>query len=76
MYMENKITVAPLAALTTNMWKFRTLVAAIKFNIFDVLQDFHELNEIAHELKLKTDPLERLLNALVAMELVEKKENS
>ncbi len=74
--MENKITIAPLSSITTSMWKFRTLTAGIKLNVFDVIQDVHNIKEIADELKLKIDALERLLNALVAMELLEKKEDS
>ena len=74
--MENKITIAPLSSITTSMWKFRTLAAGIKLNVFDVIQDVHNIKEIADELKLKIDALERLLNALVAMELLEKKEDS
>lgn len=74
--MEDKITIEPISSLTTNMWKFRVLAAAIKLNVFDVTQNIHDVNEIAKELKLKMDPLERLLNALVAMELLEKKEDS
>lgn len=74
--MKNITTIEPLAALTTNMWKFRTLAATIKLNIFDVVEDTHNLEEIAKKLELEIDPLERLLNALVAMELLEKKENS
>lgn len=74
--MKNITTIEPLAALTTNMWKFRTLAATIKLNVFDVVEDTHNLEEIANKLELELDPLERLLNALVAMELLEKKENS
>jgi len=74
--MENKINIAPLAELTTSLWKFRTLVAAIKLNIFDTVKNNSEPEEIARELKLKTEPLERLLNALVAMDLVEKNDNN
>ncbi len=74
--MENKITIAPLSSITTSMWKFRTLAAGIKLNVFDVIQNIHNIKEIADELKLKKDAIERLLNALVAMELLEKKEDS
>lgn len=74
--MENEITIAPLSSITTSMWKFRTLAAGIKLNVFDVIQNIHNTNEIADELKLKIDALERLLNALVAMELLGKKEDS
>lgn len=74
--MKKITTVEPLASLTTNMWKFRVLAASLKLNVFDVVQDVHGLKEITHELKLEIDPLERLLNALVAMELLEKKEDS
>lgn len=74
--MENKITLEPLSSITTSMWKFRTLTAGIKLNVFDVIQDIHSIKEIADELKLKIDSLERLLNALVAMELLEKKGDS
>jgi len=74
--MKNIITIEPIASLTTNMWKFRILVAAIKLNVFDVVENINGLKEIAHELELEMDPLERLLNALVAMELLEKKEDS
>ena len=74
--MEHQITIAPLSSMTTSMWKFRTLAAGIKLNVFDVIQNIHSIKEIADELKLKIDALERLLNALVAMELLEKKEDS
>jgi len=74
--MRNLITIEPLTLLTTNMLKFRTLISAIKLNIFDVVQNVHDLKEIAGELELEIDPLERLLNALVSMELLEKNEDS
>ena len=74
--MKKIITIEPLASLTTNMWKFRVLVASLKLNVFDAVQDVHGINEIASELELGIDPLEKLLNALVAMELLEKNENS
>jgi cyclopropane fatty-acyl-phospholipid synthase-like methyltransferase len=74
--MKNIITVEPISALTTNMWKFRILAAAIKLNVFDAVQNIHGIKEIAEELELEVDPLERLLNALVAMELLEKEEYS
>lgn len=74
--MKNIITIEPIASLTTNIWKFRILAAAIKLNVFDVVENINGLKEIAHELELEIDPLERLLNALVAMELLQKKEDS
>src|SRR5665648_220584 len=74
--MKNIITIEPISALTTNMWKFRILAAAIKLNVFDAVQNIHGIKEIAEELELEMDPLERLLNALVAMELLEKKGDS
>lgn len=74
--MKNIITIEPIAALTTNMWKFRILAAAIKLNVFDVVQNIPDLEEITVKLELERDPLERLLNALVAMELLEKEEDS
>lgn len=74
--MKNIITVEPLATLTTNMWKFRILAAAVKLRVFDVVENIHSLKGIAEELELEMDPAERLLNALVAMELLEKKEDS
>lgn len=73
--MKNILTIEPISALTTSMWKFRILTAAIKLNVFDVVQNIPDLKEIAGELELEMDPLERLLNALVAMELLEKKED-
>lgn len=74
--MKNEIIIEPISALTTNIWKFRIVVTAIKLNVFDVTQNTHKLKELSEELELNLNPLERLLNALVAMELLEKKENS
>ena len=74
--MKNKITIEPISSITTNLWKFRILAAAIKLGAFDVIENVHNIKDIANELALKTDPLKRLLNALVAMELLDKKENS
>ncbi|MGZ7049504.1 MAG: methyltransferase, partial [Methanobacterium sp.] len=75
-HMKDKVTIEPISALTTNMWKVRILEAAIKLDIFDQVQNTHELTDIAEELDLELDPLERLLNGLVAMELLQKKEDS
>ena len=74
--MNNKITIEPISSMTTNLWKFRVLAAAVKLGVFDVVENVHSIKDIADELALKTDPLERLLNALVAMEMLDKKENS
>lgn len=74
--MDNKITIEPISLITTNLWKFRILSVAIKLNVFDVLENSHEIKIIADKLKVNTDSLERLLNALVAMDLLEKKDNS
>lgn len=75
--MENKpISIEPLASLTTNMWKLRTLSAALKLDVFDVMENIHDIYEISSKLEIEVDPLERLLNVLVAMELLEKKDKS
>lgn len=74
--MENKITIEPISSITTNLWKFRVLSAAIKLNVFDILEDVQDIKEIADELKINIDSLQRLLNALVAMDFLEKKDES
>ena len=74
--MENKITIEPISSITTSMWKFRTLVAGVKLNIFEFTKEKATADKVAEKLNINIDPAERLLNALVAMELIEKKDNS
>ena len=74
--MPNKITNEPITKLTTGLWQFRVLVAGLKLDIFSVVSKPRTVKDIAKKLKIKADPAERLLNALVAMELLEKKGNS
>lgn len=74
--MPNKITNEPIAKLTTSLWAFRVLVAGLKLNIFSIVAKSGAVKDITKELKIETDPAERLLNALVAMELLEKKGSS
>lgn len=73
--MAKEITQEMLAKLTTNMWVFRTLVAGVKLNIFEYVKEKSTAKEVAEKLNINIDPAERLLNALVAMELIEKKDN-
>ena len=70
--MTKEITQEPLAKLTTSMWEFRTLVASIKLNIFECIKEKSTAREVTEKLNINVDPAERLLNALVAMELLEK----
>jgi 3-hydroxy-5-methyl-1-naphthoate 3-O-methyltransferase len=69
-------SIEPLAKLTTSMWQFRILAAALKLNVFSIIKEQHSIADIAKEIKTDEDPVERLLNALVAMELIEKKDET
>ena len=73
--MDNEITIEPISSITTSLWTFRVLTAAVKLNVFNVVEQIQDVKKISDELKLELDPLERLLNTLVAMELLEKKAN-
>ncbi len=72
--MKDKITTEPISSLANNLWKFRTLVAAIKLNIFDLTEEKINILQASEKLKVNTDWIERLLNALVAMEFLEKED--
>ncbi len=74
--MDKEITQKPLAKLTTNMWAFRTLVASIKLDVFEYIKEDSTAEEVAKKLNINVNPVERLLNALVAMDLVEKRGRS
>ena len=57
-------------------WKTCTLHAAVKLDVFTHLgQERLSSEALADKLQAAPDAVERLLNALVAMELLAKKEN-
>ncbi|MFA6422302.1 MAG: methyltransferase [Candidatus Buchananbacteria bacterium] len=74
--MDDQITPEPLKKLTTSMWAFWTLLAGVKLNIFEYTMEKSTAEEVANKLNIDADPAERLLNALVAMELIEKQDDS
>jgi len=65
-----------LLGLSGHYWKTCTLHASVKLDIFTTIGDSVMTGQmIAEKINADTEATERLLNALVAMELLEKKDN-
>ena len=65
-----------LLGLSGHYWKTCTLHASVKLDIFTTIGDSAMTGEmIAEKINTDTEATERLLNALVAMELLGKKDN-
>jgi len=72
--MNDKITREPIMKIMHGLWSFRTLYAATDLEIFTkVSQGKNTAEKIAEDLETKEDAIERLLNACVALDLLEKK---
>ena len=66
---------APLISLATSYWNSATLLAAVKLSVFDVIsQGLHAPEEISEKIGADEGATEALLIALIALELVERRE--
>lgn len=70
---EEKITPEPIMKMIWGMWSFRTLYAAVDLEIFTKIDNGLNTSEkIAIELDTKNETVERILNACVTLELLNK----
>ena len=71
--MTEDITPEPLMKIASSHWTKKTLFLGVKLEIFSKIDKGNNTAEdIAKELDTKTDYIERLLNALVSLEFLEK----
>jgi 3-hydroxy-5-methyl-1-naphthoate 3-O-methyltransferase len=74
---KDKITPEKIRKITHGMWIFRTLHAAVELELFTkIAEGKTTINEIAEGLGVKERPIEKLLNACVALEFLVKEGES
>lgn len=68
-----KVTSEKIMKLASAHWALKTLTVAVELSVFKTLNKKEmNLNEISAEMNLPIRSMERLLNALVAIEFLEK----
>ena len=65
-----------LKSFFTEHWKYMTVSTACKLNLFDALLHTHTIHELAEELSLEINKIHLLLDALVSVGFLSKRNNA
>lgn len=72
--MDKPVTPVPVLRMLTGFWVTQTLAVAVELDVFTLVsKGVNTVEDVAAQLAAKARPVEMLLNALVALELLEKR---
>jgi len=74
--MDDFSSAQKIKEISSAYWQSQALFVALRFNLFEILgKKEKDAATLAHEVGVDPDALERLLDSLTALELIEKTEN-
>ena len=65
-----KVTPKAIMRLTTGIWEYMTLLAAVKLGVFDTVVNNKSVQDISKQINSNPEYTEKLLDALVAMKFL------